>query len=266
MIPARRETLRFSSSVLSFSLLSRQASQLSPLLRSDGGLDFLVKSGRMNRTLVVVFAAALAFSCTGEKERADARAAKTAPPAAPEPRITGASAGEPAGAQLPSADYESAMDWYRTAKAFRFTLTEGSTTVEGEMVRPAIGAERIRFKGRDGEWLGSAKRSGLVWYRNDKGHWVKDAATPTYADLVYQRVTFTFDPQKKETTPSSLGAESLGGEACEHYRFTNANSGEVHDVWVSRRDGRVARISIAGERRTTLTITPSTSAESVADP
>jgi hypothetical protein len=219
----------------------------------------------MNRHVAVALTVVLIASCGRE-----ARVTEPPAPKAPQqPKITGTSTQAPPGAptaQLPMADYASAMDWYRTVKQFRFTLTEGSTTVEGEMVRPAIGAERVRFEGKDGEWLGSAKRSGLVWFRRTNGNWERNAAVPAYADRFYQRVTLTFDPQKKETSPEALGAESLGGEACQHYRFTNANTGDVHDVWVSRRDGRVARISISGATRTTLTIAPTSTTVEVPNP
>ena len=216
----------------------------------------------MKRTFTFALTAVLVASCGGEKTQPPAPGA----PAKPAPTITATAAPATAPVETPRADYEAAMDWFRTAKGFRFTLTEGSNTVEGSMVRPAIGAERVAFRGREGEWLGSAKRSGLVWFRNEGGAWKKNSAAPSYADLVYQRVTLTFDPAKKEASPAALGAESLGGEACEHYRFTNANTGDVHDVWVSRRDGRVARISISGARRTTLTVSPGGAPADVPNP
>ena len=58
------------------------------------------------------------------------------------------------------------------------------------------------------------------------------------ADLVarlQQRVTLAFDPQKKEGAPQLVEAG--------HYRFTNANTGEIHDVWVSP-DNRITRMTI----------------------
>ena len=49
------------------------------------------------------------------------------------------------------------------------------------------------------------------------------------------------DPQKKEGSPQLGGTEPISGEPCNHYHFTNANTGEANDVWVSARDGRVVK-------------------------
>jgi hypothetical protein len=53
------------------------------------------------------------------------------------------------------------------------------------------------------------------------------------------------DPLKKEGTPQPT-FEKSGGETLNHYHFTNANSGEANDVWVSARDGRITKW-IAGD-------------------
>ena len=127
-------------------------------------------------------------------------------------------------------------------------LPEGDVTVSGEMARPAIASERVHLRKGDHEWLGVARGSGLQWYRQAGGRWEREAQPPDYADRVFQRVTVAFDPQKKEPEALLVASESLGGEVCQHYRFTNANTLEVHDVWIRRRDGSVARISIASKR------------------
>lgn len=49
------------------------------------------------------------------------------------------------------------------------------------------------------------------------------------------------DPQKKEGAPLLAGVERLGGDTVNHYHFTNANSGETNDVWVSTLDGRIVK-------------------------
>ena len=63
-------------------------------------------------------------------------------------------------------------------------------------------------------------------------------------------MTLAIDPQKKEGVPllvSSEGDVNL-------YRFTDANSGDVHEVTVRKSDASVARIKI-GEK-VDLTIAP----------
>ena len=80
-------------------------------------------------------------------------------------------------------------------------------------------------------------------------------------------MTVAFDPQKKEPEALLVASESLGGEVCQHYRFTNANTLEVHDVWIRRRDGSLARVSIASKREpVTLSIGAKIAPEEVPDP
>ena len=80
-------------------------------------------------------------------------------------------------------------------------------------------------------------------------------------------MTVAFDPQKVEPEALLLASESLGGEVCQHYRFTNANTMEVHDVWIRRRDGSIARVSITSKRESvTLSIGSQISPEEVPDP
>jgi len=49
------------------------------------------------------------------------------------------------------------------------------------------------------------------------------------------------DPQKKEGSPQLAGTETMSGEPSNHYHFTNANSGDANDVWISRSDGRIVK-------------------------
>jgi hypothetical protein len=97
------------------------------------------------------------------------------------------------------------------------------------MVRPTVGAERMRVRVGGDEWIAAAEPSGVVWYRGGK-----PAQPPASANRIWQRVTIAFDPQKKEGEARLV--------APDRYRFTNANSGEVHEVRVG--DGRVSRVAI----------------------
>jgi hypothetical protein len=130
--------------------------------------------------------------------------------------------------------YEQALDCFRISSGFHFTL-DG---VRGEMRRPTPGLERVQFKSADGvTWIGEAKHQGVVWSRNG----THDVSPPDVVNHVWQRTTMVLDPQKKEGPPQLVGTEPISGEPANHYHFTNANSGESNDVWVSTRDGRVMK-------------------------
>jgi hypothetical protein len=130
--------------------------------------------------------------------------------------------------------YEQAIDCFRMTSGFNFTL-DG---VKGEMSRPTIGMESVHFKAPDGvAWTGEAKHQGVVWSRNG----THEMSPPALTNDVWQRTTMVLDPQKKEGSPQLAGVETMDGEPSNHYHFTNANSGEANDVWVSTRDGRIVK-------------------------
>lgn len=135
--------------------------------------------------------------------------------------------------------YAQAMDWIRSTSGFHFELTESGVRAEGDMARPRVGAERVRFRADGVEWLALAKPTGIEWHRRNGSTWQK-ASAPVYGQRIYQRVTLAFDPQKKEGE-----AQLAGGDAATNlYRFTNANTGEVHELWVAKRDGAIERMKI----------------------
>lgn len=130
--------------------------------------------------------------------------------------------------------YEDALDCFRMTSGFHFTL-DGAN---GDMTRPTPGMESVRFAEKGGAtWLGEAKKAGVVWSRNGK----HELSPPDETNRVWQRTTMVLDPQKKEGTAQMAGVESVKAEPCNHYHFTNANSGEVNDVWVSTKDGRIVK-------------------------
>jgi len=130
--------------------------------------------------------------------------------------------------------YESALDCFRISSGFHFAMTDA----KGEMTRSTPGMERVRFKSGDGAtWVGEAKPAGVVWSRDGK----HELSPPEVTNRIWQRTTMVLDPQKKEGAPQLAGVESINGEPCNHYHFTNANSGEANDVWVSTKDGRIVK-------------------------
>jgi hypothetical protein len=169
-------------------------------------------------------------------------APETAAPAAPAatPTATAPLTPTPARPATKGAGtYQQGMDWLRSTPGFHFELVESGVRATGDMVRPTVGTERVRFTADGAEWLAVAKRSGITWYRHNAGKW-QHATPPVYGDRIYQRVTLAFDPQKKEPEPVLAG----GDAATNQYRFTNANTGDVHEVWVAKGDGHLERMKV----------------------
>src|SRR5688572_26747843 len=129
-----------------------------------------------------------------------------------------------------SGSYDEAMLWFRSAPAFRFVLDESGVHAEGNLTRETIGRESVQFRANGEEWRATAGVKGVAWERGGK-----PADPPDFGNRIYQRVTLAFDPQKKEGTAQLVEPG--------HYRFTNANTGEVHDVWVTA-DNRIQRMKI----------------------
>jgi len=129
--------------------------------------------------------------------------------------------------------YEDAIDCFRISSGFHFTL-DG---VRGEMSRPTPGLERVQFKKDGVTWIGETKHQGVVWNRNG----THELSPPDFVNHVWQRATMVLDPQKKEGAPQLAGTETIFGEPANHYHFTNVNSGDANDVWVSTRDGRIVK-------------------------
>lgn len=182
----------------------------------------------MRRFVLVFVAVALACSRETPAPQAPAGAAATAPSQPPATTATSVP-------ELQKGTYDEALLWMRSTRRFRFTVDEGGVHAEGEMTRSTPGAERVRFTANGEQWEAAATAQGVVWKRHGK-----PSDPPPYGVRLYQRVTVVFDPQKKEGVPllvSSEGDTNL-------YRFTNANTGEVHEVWVRKADASIARVRI----------------------
>ena len=132
-------------------------------------------------------------------------------------------------------DYGKAVDWVRTAHAFKFDITIGDVKASGEMTRARVGEERVRFKVKGDEWIAQRHARGVSWTRNGK----PDANEPPYADRIYQWITLFPDPAKSK--PEVVGTE--GDQT--HLRFTNLNTNETNDVWI-RSDNHLARLKTSG--------------------
>lgn len=138
-----------------------------------------------------------------------------------------------------SGSYDEAMLWFRSAPAFHFVLDEGAVHAEGDLTRRTVGNEIVQLRANGQEWRATAGPRGVVWELRKGNAWTA-APAPDYGNRVYQRVTLAFDPQKKEGSPQFVAAE---GDA-NHYRFTNANTAEVHDVWVNIAGNHIERMKI----------------------
>ena len=164
------------------------------------------------------------------------------PPAPAETPATTATTGTTATRvpELQKGSYDEALLWFRSNKGFRFVLDDQGVHAEGEMTRTTPGAEKVQFTAGGAEWLAETNVQGVTWKRREAGGAWKSVESPEFGARIYQRVTLPFDPQKKEGVPllaSEEGDTNL-------YRFTNANTGEVHEMWVRKSDAAVERIKI----------------------
>lgn len=160
---------------------------------------------------------------------------KTAPPAVATTSTTPA----PVPASPKAGSYDEAVLWLRSAPGFHFVLDEGGVHAEGDLARRTVGSEIVRLRANGEEWRATAGARGVAWEQRKGNAWTA-AGAPPYGNRIYQRVTLAFDPQKKEGNAQLVAAEGTAN----HYRFTNANTGEVHDVWVNVADNHVERMRI----------------------
>ncbi len=187
----------------------------------------------MRRFIFVTLALAIACSRETPAPPSPSTAATTTT-AAPQPTVTATSVPE-----LQKGSYDEALLWFRSNEGFHFVLDDHGVRAEGRMTRTTPGAEKVQFTADGTEWLAETTSQGVSWKRRDGGAW-KSVDMPEFGPRIYQRVTLPFDPRKKEGVPlleSGEGATNL-------YRFTNANTGEVHEMWVRKSDAAVERIRI----------------------
>jgi hypothetical protein len=135
--------------------------------------------------------------------------------------------------------YDEALLWFRSNNGFDFVLDDQGVHAEGKVMRERIGRERVQFRANGDEWLAEATAKGVTWKRRAGNAW-KDVAMPEFGARIYQRVTLPFDPQKKEGVALRVSEEGPSNL----YRFTNANTGDVHELWVRKTDGAVERMKI----------------------
>jgi hypothetical protein len=204
----------------------------------------------MRRSVVLIALLMFVFACRQEKQAQPSRAPQQSPPLpTSSTALTATSTSafpKPAARSTPDrcagdGSYSQAVDCYRQTSRIDFTFEEPTRIrAEGEMSRPTIGAERLRFRlagsgADDGEWSAEARASGVVWSRDGK----RVNSTPPTADRLWQLTTLYIDPQKKEREAQRTGTERIGAEDCIRYHFTDANSSAAQDVWVSTTDGHV---------------------------
>jgi hypothetical protein len=164
------------------------------------------------------------------------------PPNVPTTTQTAPATAAPAPAAMPNpkrGSYDEAMLWLQSAPAFHFVIDEAGVHAEGDLARRTVGSQSVRFKANGEEWRATSGPRGVAWERRNGAAWTA-AAAPAYGNRLYQRVTLAFDPKKKEGMAKFVMTEG----SANHYRFTNANTGEVHDVWVSTADDHVERMKI----------------------
>jgi hypothetical protein len=161
------------------------------------------------------------------------------PPPAPATPKPAASAEPAKPAPVIKGTYEEGLVWLRSAPGFRFEIEEAGLRAEGKMTRKTIGAEVMEVRANGEEWRASSGAQGVSWERRSGGKWIT-AQAPPFGNRLYQRVTLAFDPQKKEGAAQLAGTEGTSNR----YQFTNANTGELHQVWVAQSDSHVERIKV----------------------
>lgn len=221
----------------------------------------------MRRSIVIILGIVLFVSCSKEK---------TAPvPGATATTSTQASTSQPpvmtpapaSTTKKVDASYAGAMQWFRGTKGFHFILDENGRRAEGDLARATIGQERVRFSADGSEWLGIARKTGVHWYRRNGSGWTAEKAPPELANSVWQRTTMAFDPMKKEGEAQADGSESIDGVPHNRFRFTNANTGDVHQLSVSTTKGNIAKLKVESRfTPATLTITRPDEAVNIEDP
>jgi hypothetical protein len=179
---------------------------------------------------------ALTLACSRETPAPPAPATDTQPPQT-QPAITNVTTAPPVAEG--NASYKAAMTWLKSNPGFRFTLKEQGVVAEGEMQRARVGTEIVTLKIDGAEWRGEAGRRGVVWSTRSGGAW-KEAMPPDYAGRMYQRVTVAFDPQKKEGEAQLASSDATSNV----YRFTDANTGNVHELRVSKSDAHIESMKI----------------------
>jgi hypothetical protein len=204
----------------------------------------------MRRSIVLI--ALVLFGCRQEKQAQPTREPQQPPQATSSTALTSTSTSalpKPAARSTPDrcagdGSYSQAVDCYRQTSRIDFTFEEPTRLqAKGEMSRPRMGAEMLRFRltgggADDGEWNAEARAAGVVWSRGGK----RVTSAPPIADRLWQLTTLYIDPQKKEGEAQRTGTEPIGGEDCIRYHFTDANNGAGHDVWVSTSDGHIVAL------------------------
>lgn len=171
----------------------------------------------------------------------------------PQPATTTVTTSAPAttAAPLPSptdvGTYDAALTWLRSNSGFQFTLRDGKVTAEGEMKRERVGMETVTFRAEEAEWRGVSGPRGVVWSRRDGGSW-KETTPPVYAGRLWQHVTLAFDPQKREGS-AQLASTS---DTTNLYRFTDANTGRVHELRVRKDNAKVESLLIGSDVELTI--------------
>jgi hypothetical protein len=139
------------------------------------------------------------------------------------------------------------LTWLRSNSGFQFTVRDGKVTAEGEMKRERVGMETVTFRAEGAEWRGVSGPRGVVWSRRDGGSW-KETTPPLYAGRLWQHVTLAFDPQKREGS-AQLAATS---DTTNLYRFTDANTGRVHELRVRKDNAKVESLLIGSDVELTI--------------
>jgi hypothetical protein len=193
---------------------------------------------------IATFALLTIVACNREQQSPDDRAGGSAQTASTATATSTAMVPTPA---APTGTYDQAMRWMSSTKGFTFTLTDGGTKATGELSRSTPGAEKVALTIAGSRWTAASGPNGVIWTRDGK-----PANPPADGNRMYQRLTLALDPQKVEGAAQLVMSDA----ATRHYRFTNAVTREVHNVWVDPKDNHVMRMTIESkDQPVELTVT-----------
>lgn len=204
----------------------------------------------MRRVIFIALSLIVCMVAACSRETPGPSPTQTSAPPSPTPVVT--STGVAPSTSSPAIDkgtYDNAMTWMKSNPGFRFTLVDHGVNAVGTMTRKTVASEVVTLRVDGAEWRCEAGPRGLVWSKREGSGW-KETTPPDYAGRLFQRVTVAFDPQKKEGSAQLASSDATSNV----YRFTNANSGEVHELRVNKADAHIESMKVGDA--VMLTITP----------
>ncbi|MBC7447138.1 MAG: hypothetical protein H7330_03700 [Hymenobacteraceae bacterium] len=190
---------------------------------------------------------AFLIGCSGGDNATSTPTTTPIPPAAAE-----AQSAPPA--PTTSSAYAKAYETLRAAPGYHYVLTmsrpgEGTYVTEGDYEASQRGWHFTTSGASEpGEWL--RINSTTKNYRKVGDNWKEDVMAPM-TDASIDLVLGCFAPSRpdmdRQTEPPKIGAETMDGVSCDHYRFAVAGNGMyagTYDAYLNLATGQFARLTM----------------------